>query len=268
MRASKKLKRAKKQKCGTEIHISGAEGIYSDNERTKVIGSYIRRAISHPRGKPDKITITMEKIVQKPLLIRSLPVTTLKRGSAEETKKNVKTLLKSTGVSGAAFKNAFQVLNGSKTMRGASLILAGSGKRVEPEKEKGVRVSRLGISGKAEKSLSARLEKEGINNATVKEAIILASKVAASGQVIAEVCVSDDPDYTTGYFASGRFGYVRIPDIKLKGVNKGGRVFFIEDGSDVENIIEFLERTPVWINRTDKCLGTRSINELLDLHHI
>ena len=40
-----------------------------------------------------------------------------------------------------------------------------------------------------------------INTTTVKEALILASKLHHA-HIIAEVCISDDPDYTTGYFAS------------------------------------------------------------------
>ena len=48
----------------------------------------------------------------------------------------------------------------------------------------------------------------------VKEALMLASKAASWPDVIAEVCISDDPDYTTGYIASKELGYLRIPNIK------------------------------------------------------
>ena len=61
----------------------------------------------------------------------------------------------------------------------------------------------------------------GLNNTTVKEAIILASKVAACRQVTAELCISDDPGYTTGYISSKKYGYVRIPHIKKKGEKNG-----------------------------------------------
>jgi 6-carboxyhexanoate--CoA ligase len=63
--------------------------------------------------------------------------------------------------------------------------------------------------------------------------------------VLAELCISDDPNYTTGYVASRRFGYVRIPCIKRKGSPCGGRVFFIQEEADVKKIVEYLERTPV-----------------------
>ncbi len=103
-----------------------------------------------------------------------------------------------------------------------------------------------------------------MNNSTVKEALILASKVAACRQVTAELCVSDDPEYTTGYVSSGRHGYVRIPHIKKKGEKKGGRVFFLEEDADIGSVIGFLEKTPVIINSLSPCYGVRTINEIID----
>jgi 6-carboxyhexanoate--CoA ligase len=130
-------------------------------------------------------------------------------------------------------------------MHGAALVLSESAVRVEPDRQRGVRVSRLGILREAERRLSRRLARKGINTITVKEALVLASKVASCGDVLAELCVSDDPDYTTGYVASRGFGYVRIPNIKHKGSSSGGRVFFTKEGADVTRIVEYLERTPM-----------------------
>ena len=132
-------------------------------------------------------------------------------------------------------------------MSGAALILSESGRRADPDKVRGIRVSRLGITEGAERGLARKLARKGINTAIVKEAIILASKVASCRGVIAELCVSDDPDYTTGYVASRIYGYVRIPHIKPKGSLSGGRVFFVDEMADAKSIIEYLEKRPVLV---------------------
>ncbi len=268
------------------IHISGAEGICQKSEISKACGKYIKRALTHSRGKPDEIVITIEKIKQKLKKIPLLPLTTLKCASPEEARKIITRKLESLGISKKAIDNGFVVLNSKKTMRGASLILLKSGRHVEPDRERGVRVSRMGIEKAIEKKLSKILSniviprfnrgiqtpsdrkngtdgfrvKPGMTNSRftrmkinttrlkrVKEALVLASKAVSWPDVIAEVCISDDPDYTTGYIASKEFGYLRIPNIKRGKEMHGGRVFFIREPADVAGLISYLERKPVII---------------------
>lgn len=272
MRASKKGRRLNPKPTtqnpkSADIHISGAEGLYEDSEISKILIEYTRRALNHPRGTPDKIVITIEKIRQEPMLIQSLPVTTLRCSSLSEADSAIRKILKNAGISETAVRTAFKVLRSNKTMRGASIVLAETGKRIEPDKERGIRSSMLGISKTADNVLSRKLAEQGINNTTVKEAIILASKVALCKNLAAELCISDDPDYTTGYISSRQYGYVRIPDIKKKGDQKGGRVFFVKENADIDSVIRFLEKTPVLINRTSECSGLYSIDEILDRCH-
>jgi len=231
-----------------EIHISGAEGIYDESEIRKACESYIKRALTHSRGKPDEIIITIEKIRQKPKTISLLPVATLKCSSPEKAREIITQKLKSLDISKKAIDKGFAVLNSKKTMRGASLILLKSGRRIEPDKERGVRVSRMGIEKSAEKKLSEKLSGAKINTTRlrrVKEALVLASKAASCRDIIAEVCISDDPDYTTGYIASKESGYLRIPNIKREKEMHGGRVFFIRETADIAGLISYLEKKPV-----------------------
>lgn len=226
------------------VHISGAEGIYDEEELTKMIRDYYFRAMHHSRGSPDNIVITVEKINEEPTYVSLLPVSTLRCPSTVEARSAAIDMLLKAGVSKRAIRVAFNIIESKITMRGASLVKADSGARLEPDRFRGVRVSRLGIDRATERRLSRRLQRDGINTKTVKEALILASKVAFCDGIIAELCVSDDPDYTTGYVASKKTGYVRITNLKEKGSMIGGRVFFIEEG-DVSDIINYLERTPV-----------------------
>ena len=258
MRASRK----KKGRDAGEVHISGAEGIYENSERLSAVQRYVARALSHPKGSPDSIVVSIEEITHKPRMIRALPIRTVKCRSAVQAEGIMRRILGEAGVSVTALSIAERVLNEGR-MRGASLVSASSGKRLEHDKARGVRASRLGITAEADRSLSRRLARQDIRTTTVKEAVILASKVAACPSIIGEVCVSDDPDYTTGYVSSREFGYIRIPHIKRKGSRRGGRVFFVEEGSHVEDIREFLEDMPVMVNEAGRCGGTFSIDEII-----
>lgn len=252
MRASGKGT-GKSQKSGVrtsqldEIHISGAEGLYDFSEIPEITKEYFLRAVHHTRGRPDKILITLERMTRKPESAPLLPHRTVHCNSPEGARKVVEELLLAAGMSRKAVNCAMRVVTCRTARHGASLLKRESAIRVEPDRQRGVRVSRLGISGETERRLSRRLARQGINTTTVKEALILASKVASCRDVLAELCVSDNPDYTTGYVASRGLGYVRIPFIKHKGSSSGGRVFFIKEGADVARIVEYLERTPVLV---------------------
>ena len=264
MRASKKLvTRHSSLVSPKEIHISGAEGLYRKSEIPEIIEQYIERALTHPRGKADKIIITIEDIKQEPKTLSALPVATIKNTRPVEGKKLVRQLLQSSGISKIAIDMAFELIK-KGGMRGATIITAEKGKHLEPDRGRGIRVSRLGITKTVFKELSSKLSKYGINTDTVQEALILASKVSSCKHVVAELCVSDDPNYTTGYVASKSFGYVRIPHIKNKGSKNGGRAFFVKEGINVRDIIEYLERRPVIIGKVSFCKGIIPFNEILN----
>ena len=261
MRASKEVK-SQNSKL-TEIHISGAEGLYEASEIQKIVKRYIERALSHPKGKADKIIFTIEDIKQKPKEISALPLSTDNSRTPDEGKDIAIKLLQSLGISKRAINIAFELIK-KGSMRGAAIITVGKGNRLEPDKERGVRVSRLGINKSALKVLSLRLSRLGINTDTVKEAIILASKVASCEHVVAELCVSDDPFYTTGYVASKKFGYLRIPNIKHAGSKSGGRAFFVKEKINVEAIINYFEKVPVIIGRVASYRGIILTDEILN----
>jgi 6-carboxyhexanoate--CoA ligase len=251
----------------SEIHISGAEGLYRKSEIPEIIEQYIERALTHPRGKADKIIITVEDIKQEPKTISTLPVVTMKNTRPAEGKKLARELLQSSGISKIAVDRAFALIK-RDGMRGAAILTAEKGKRLESDRKRGIRVSRLGITKSALKELSSKLSKYGINTETVQEALILASKVSSCEHVIAELCVSDDPNYTTGYVASKEFGYVRIPHIKNKGSGSGGRAFFLKEGINVVDIIEYLERRPAIIGKVSFCKGIIPFDEILNHSYI
>jgi 6-carboxyhexanoate--CoA ligase len=232
-----------------------------------IVQSYLDRARNHPKGRPDRIHITIEKLTQRPQLISTLPLVTLNCTSPSKADICIRRLLSLSGISGAALKVAFSVVRNAECMRGAALVYARSGRRVEPDHRRGVRASCLGITGGAEILLAQQLEKCGINTRAVKEALVLASKVAAFPDIIAELCISDDPDYTTGYIASDTLGYIRIPHIKKKQTTAGGRVFFLRERADISPVVRYLERIPVLVSSISPCRPMHTFHEIIDHHY-
>ncbi len=243
-------------------HISGAEGIYDRDDISNIVKEYTQRALIHDKGSADEIRLTIEELKEKPKKISSLPLCTLNTRNTEAAKKAALKILSSVGITERAVAEAFNALDVGVTMRGAMLMDI-EGVRLEPDLLRGVRVTRMGITKKAATDLSNKLGRLGINNNTVKEALILASKVHKYRMVLGELCISDDPHYTTGYIATRAFGYIRLPRIKKRGVPYGGRAFFIT-GGEVKELIKYLQRIPVLVDDIKHCKGVVKLKEILE----
>lgn len=235
------------------LHISGAEGIYSATDIIQMVQKYTERAFSHKKGRADEIHITVEEIKEKPQLISSLPLSTLNIRNPVVAKNAATEILSRVGIKERAVEEAFNAINTGVTMRGAMLMDI-EGVRLELDLLRGVRVTRMGISKNASAKLSKLLHRHNLDNYRVKEALILSSKVNQHPMVIGELGISDDPNYTTGYVATRKYGYVRLPHIKKRGIPYGGRAFFIT-GGEIKELIKYLQRTPVLINRIRNCRG-------------
>ena len=244
------------------VHVSGAEGIYDKNDITNIVKEYTQRALIHEKGGADKIRLTVEELKEKPKKISSLPLCTLNTRNPEAAKKAALKILSSTGITARAIEEAFKALEVGIAMRGAMLMNI-EGVRLEPDLLRGVRVTRMGITKKAATDLSRKLGRLGLNKHTVKEALILAGKVHKYRMVLGELCISDDPNYTTGYVATRAHGYIRLPRIKKRGIPYGGRAFFIT-GGEVKELIKYLQGTPVLINNIKPCKGVAALKEILE----
>jgi len=244
------------------VHLSGAEGIYEKDDVIDIVKEYTIRAFTHDKGRADEIRFTVEELKERPRKISSLPLCTLKTRNPEAVQKAVFKILSSIGITERAIDEAFKSLTIGITMRGAMLMDI-EGVRLEPDLLRGVRVTRMGITKKAESTLSRQLAKLALNNDTVKEALVLASKVHKYPMVLGELCISDDPNYTTGYIASRAFGYIRLPHIKKRGIPYGGRTFFIT-GGEVKELIKYLQMTPVLIDSIKPAEGPVTLKEILE----
>ena len=97
----------------------------------------------------------------------------------------------------------------------------------------------------------------------LKEALTLSTKVLHHPDVLSELCISDDPDYTA-YISVKGLGYCRLFNIKPAGLPLGGRVFFVREGVDVENLISYFESKPVIVSSvsTYSAISLEEIEEL------
>jgi len=238
--------RASRFENDSEKHISGAEGIYDLVNIERALKELFKRALNHSKGQPDKIVFTVEKIQEPIKKIEVLPVKTIFCKSPEEAFNIVKKNLIMLGISENCISKAFEFIKNYK-IRGASLIDINTTERLEKDKHRGVRVSRIQMDKKTKDRILRKIRKLSSNPQRVIEAITIASKVAYLNEIIAEICISDNPDYTTGYIASRNFGYLRITNIKNQGDDTGGRVFFVKSPVDIEKVVNFLEKTPVLV---------------------
>lgn len=237
-------------------HLSGAERLLNVDELESAAVAMINRALDHPRGCAEWISLKIEEIPCEQLQFSPLPDLFDNRvASWKQGRDLASSFLLDAGVAEVACRQAISFLNNGaapngQSMRGAMLIDAETGQRLEPDQERGVRASRMDLLPETRLHLSRELGKAGLNNAHVIEALTLAAKVIQAPGVVAELCWSDDPDYLAGYVASELGGYQRINLMKPAGEQRGGRAFFIQNQRlQLDALIHWLEYQPLMMNR-------------------
>lgn len=239
-------------------HISGAERIVQATDAAEAARQLVMRAQQHERGRPDFINIKIEGLAGRSIReLTSLPVLTLHTKDHKEGLALAGKLLEMSGVKPAAARQGAQYLlegagPGGVNMRGAIVADVRTGTRLEPDRARGVRAAYMDYHPGVLEDLEQKLALYGLNNNHVKEALCLATKVSSVSSIVAELCWSDDPGYTTGYVAAAGFGYIRLPHMKEKGSERGGRVFFFDSRlGELQEAIDYLEGEPCLIT----CLG-------------
>ncbi len=230
--------RASEKTNGLEKHISGSERIVSSEKLETVCVAMVHRALHHAKGDPDRIDITLERVEESQILrLKALPVEIVEVATPEAGQAAACRLLE-----GAGILNAREILAKMPevySMRGAMLLDIHSLERLEPIAERGIRAAYMDYE-------NSEALPGGKNH--FREALVLATKVAACPSIIAEICISDDPDYVTGYVASKKLGYVRITKLKELGDANGGRIFLFDSSLGcVQDCIEFIQKQKVLV---------------------
>ncbi len=250
-------------------HVSGAERIVSSNEVDQTVIEMVRRAFGK-KTLPSMVSITIDDLGAEELRsLTALDITALTTRSVEDGRRAAVHVLGRAGVSPEAAWKAVDLLGrgpapGGQNMRGAMIIDAETGKRLEPDAYRGVRASRFDWSPEAEMQIRCLLHEKGLGHFRTKEALALATKIAHGPAVTAELCWSDDPDYSAGYAASFRTGYVRISHLKEPGNDHGGRAIFIDRRTvDLELLVSYLQTQPVLIEKPGRWLAAMDSGEFI-----
>lgn len=207
-------------------HTSGAERIVKAAEVADVVAKLTQRALTHPNGAPDQLTVTVAELAGE---IRRVPALRVVEDTAD--------FLPRFFAEHGFHPRALELLRTVTGLRGAMLIDADTGHRLDSDTARGVRVTNMDHAQTQVLPTKQHFA----------EAMALAAKVASHPNIVAELCISDDPDYTTGYVAHAGT-YYRLAGCKETGERIGTRVF-LYDGplEEVAQTIDYLENTPVLV---------------------
>ncbi len=222
-----------------DLHVSGAERIIEQNNITAAVSALTERALHHGLGRADFINVKMEEVSPSQLqYLDALPVSKRPAQTVEEAYQIMKELLCELGLASKA-DELITLLRCNHPMRGAVLYDVATSTRLEPDHERGIRVTYMDAAGAASSSSCKN---------HFREALVLATKVVHAPGIIAELCLSDDPDYLVGYLASVKHGYVRLMPMKEPGNPHGGRVFIFDSTkAKAEDAIAYLEKQRVLV---------------------
>jgi 6-carboxyhexanoate--CoA ligase len=232
-------------------HISGGERLVAAEAIEETVQSLVRRALTHEKGRPDFLNVTVEFVpAQDVRELTALPVHRRAADDIEAGHRAAVELLAEAGIATDVAERAVQlVANGPApdggAMRGAIVMNADTGERLESDPARGVRVAKIDWHPEALAMWRDAVRQAGIANERIQEALALATKVIATESTVAELCWSDDPGYVSGYVAAPQLGYVRIPHLKPLGSPLGGRVFFVRGLASVEDVRDYEERLQV-----------------------
>lgn len=232
--------RASKEALGERQHISGAEKIVTEEALETYCARLLKRALNHSKGKPDFINLKIEAIEESQLqYLEALPVTKVETKTVAEGKAVVRTYLEKLQLEHV--DEILAMWEKSYAMRGAMILNVDTLERMEPDQARGVRATYMDAITNEDAEMC-------LNKNHFNEALVLATKVANHPNIVGELCISDDPDYVTGYIASKAFGYVRITTLKPFGSSQGGRIFLFKgNGSDLEDCMHYLEKQKVLV---------------------
>lgn len=225
-------------------HVSGAERIVSADAVASTVSQLAERALKHSKGTPDFINLKVENPGEI-LRLKALEVTTHETATPEEGRAKAEELLRGEGIT--RIDEIMARFAETHALRGAMILDADTLERLDPETDRGVRATYMDDAESVLKGTA-----RGKNH--YAEAIVLATKVQHAPGIVGEICVSDDPDYVTGYVATKALGYARITTIKAKGSPDGGRIFLYRGPKEgVAETIRYLEHQAVLVEEVPEC---------------
>ena len=223
---------------GKEKHCAGAERMVNEENVLSVAQSLLERGLNRNGEMPDFVQLKIEKVNRSEVIeLEALPVRTIDVPDVTAGIAELRKILATMDV--PHVPEILELLQSRQNMRGAVLLDVDTLERLEPDQERGVRVTYMDADA---------IEINPAIKNHFREALVLATKVAFAPNIVGEICISDDPDYVTGYVASKQIGYVRITRLKEVGSSFGKRIFLYRgDKNEATNCIEYLENRKVLV---------------------
>lgn len=243
-------------------HLSGAERIAAGAELPALSAEMVSRALAAGAA-PDEISCRIDRLAATLPRLQLPDITTWQLPDWRTARDCARTLLCRAGVSAPAAEAALSWLAsgaapGGAVMRGAMIVDALSGARLEADPARGVRVSRMDLDPAARPTILGALAAAGLGHPRVAEAWVLAGKVLQAPGIVAELCWSDDPHYLNGYVADPCHGYQRLSPLKAAGDPRGGRALFVAAADfDLDSFCTFLEGRPLLFDRAGTIASPR-----------
>lgn len=229
-------------------HISGAERLIAPHAAERVIAQLYRRAWTHPKGRPDEVRIRTTRIDSAQVInLTALPVSCRECEGPAAARAFLAHRLGELGChNGAAAM--IDALYSVSDLRGAMIFDAHTGTRIDDCGQRGVRVSTFDWAQSAHGGASGDGFGDGEPAKNYRaEAVALATKAVNAPGIIAEMCISDDPAYTTGYLATAS-GYEALTNMKAPGQLLGTRVLVYAGAhKGLAATIDWLRNQPVLI---------------------
>ncbi len=228
-----------------EKHVSGHERIVKDSEIESTLLELYKRG---SRKDFDLLNIKLQKITQPiKYLERTLKIENLNFNDYKEANEFAMELIcKKTFIPKNVLNNIIYLVHSGcgigKNMRGA-MVVNQQGKRLEKDKEKGIRTSMVDFVNR--NKVLEILKEKGFTERTL-DALALSTKNLSFEGMLAEYCISDEPDYITGYVAVDGI-YYRITPLKKEGNFFGGRIYFVKNDVDIDTLYYYLKNEPVLI---------------------
>lgn len=220
-----------------EKHISGGERIVNQD----LLKDIVIQLIERPKDF-DFMNIKIQKLTEIRYIPTGLDIYTYRFNSVEDANRfAVEIINKATNIGHQIIDKYIKLVHTGasstgQVMRGA-MIVDTEGRRREIDRDRGIRTTNIDFEDR-EKITKALLER-GFSSRTV-DALAIATKNLNSDYILAEYCISDDPEYTFGYVAiKGK--YIRIYPLKEFGNPKGGRIYFIRKDTDIQRLYKYLE---------------------------
>ncbi len=232
-----------------DIHISGAERIVSERDIDNAVSGLVSRANTHKRGIPTNITITIDSLEGREILpLPPLPVRSLYASEVSVGREQAIAELIKAGVTETAAMSAIAAITAGNSRHGAIIMDSLFGNRLDTDGAKGIRARSVDYDESYLPIITRDIESAGLSRSRIADALALATKVAGAPGAVAELCISDDPGYITGYVASPKYGYIRITPLKSEGDFAGGRVFFVDrDRFNLGAYTTYMRETPVLV---------------------